>query len=116
MFFSSILSVCFNIASHVLLFAKTGTLYFFEKVPNPFVWSRCSCVTIIASIVSGSISKEESAVEIFLQLSPASINILVLEVCTSNELPELPLYKLQKLNIILQILIHLPFVYLHLIF
>ena len=94
-----ILLNCSGIASHVLEFANTGTLYFLEKVPKPFMWSLCSCVTSIALMLDGSIFIAESAQAIFLLLSPASINILVLEVSTSSELPELPLYKLQKLNI-----------------
>ena len=81
--------------------AYTGILYFFDKVPKLFTWSICSCVTIIASNFSAETSIEESAFSIFLALSPASTNIFVLSLCTNKLFPLLPLYKLQKLNILL---------------
>ena len=92
-----ILSTCSEeIAFHVSMFAKTGTLYFFEKVPIPLVWSECSCVTKIPQMLSGVTDIESSACSIFLTLTPASIRIFVLGPCANKQLPVLLLYKLQK--------------------
>ena len=73
--------------------------YFFDITDNPFIWSKCSWVTNIPSKSEIFTSKESKASEIFLQLVPQSTKILALSDSTKEELPELPLYKLQNLNI-----------------